>query len=98
MVTATLATAQTPAPTAPPAAAPKAAAPAATPPAASKAAAKKPRTAESLACSAEADKKGLKGKERKTFRAKCIRDAKKAAGGAAPTPPPAKADAPAKKN
>jgi invasion protein IalB len=33
----------------------------------------KPRTAKSLACSAEADKKGLKGKERKKFRSACKR-------------------------
>jgi psiF repeat len=39
----------------------------------------KPRSAESLKCSAEADKKGLKGKPRKSFRAKCLRAAKKAA-------------------
>ena len=57
-----------PAPTAPAAkAAPKAKAPA------------KPRTAESIECSKQADAKGLKGKPRKTFRAKCKRDlAKKA--------------------
>ena len=33
--------------------------------------AEKPRTAESLECSKEADAKGLKGKERKKFRAEC---------------------------
>lgn len=31
----------------------------------------KPRTAKSLECSAEADKKGLKGKERRKFRSAC---------------------------
>jgi psiF repeat-containing protein len=31
----------------------------------------KPRTAESLECSKEADAKGLHGKERKKFRAEC---------------------------
>jgi len=50
------------------------AAPAATPapkmaPAEKKA--EKPRTAASLECSKEADAKGLKGKERKKFRAEC---------------------------
>ena len=58
--------AQTTAPTTP--------APAATPapkmaPAEKKA--EKPRTAASLECSKEADAKGLKGKERKTFRSEC---------------------------
>jgi len=38
-----------------------------------------PRSAESLKCSADADAKGLKGKERKKFRSKCMSDAKKAA-------------------
>jgi hypothetical protein len=36
----------------------------------------KPRTAESLQCSKEADEKGLKGKERKKFRTECIKAAK----------------------
>jgi hypothetical protein len=36
----------------------------------------KPRTAESLECSKQADEKGLKGKERKKFRAECIKAAK----------------------
>ena len=40
----------------------------------------KPRTAESLECSKQADDKGLKGKERKKFRKACIKEAK---GGAA---------------
>ena len=39
----------------------------------------KPRTAESLECSKEADAKGLHGKERKKFRSECIKTAK--AGG-----------------
>lgn len=33
----------------------------------------KPRTQKSLACSVEADKKGLKGKERRKFRSACKR-------------------------
>lgn len=41
-------------------------------------AAEKPRSAESLECSKQADAKGLHGKERKTFRAHCKADAKKA--------------------
>jgi hypothetical protein len=36
----------------------------------------KPRTAESLECSKQADTKGLKGKERKKFRKECIKEAK----------------------
>jgi len=36
----------------------------------------KTRTPESLECSKQADAKGLHGKERKTFRAKCIKDMK----------------------
>jgi type IV pilus biogenesis protein CpaD/CtpE len=35
----------------------------------------KPRTAESIECSKEADAKGLKGKERKKFRAECKKSA-----------------------
>ena len=42
----------------------------------------KPRTAESLECSKEADAKGLHGKERKKFRPEC----KKNAGGGAAAP------------
>ena len=42
----------------------------------------KPRSAESLECSKQADAKGLKGKERKTFRRECMKEAK--AGTAAP--------------
>ncbi len=38
---------------------------------------KEERTPESLACSAEADQKALKGKERVNFRKKCIAAAKK---------------------
>ncbi|MGD9802242.1 MAG: PsiF family protein [Hyphomicrobiaceae bacterium] len=67
-------------PKAPPAAAPKA--PAAT---TSKGVPKKASTPEGIECSKQADEKKLHGKERKSFRAKCIRDLKKAA-------------APAKKN
>lgn len=40
-----------------------------------KTAAAKPRSPESIACSKEADAKGLHGKERKEFRAKCKKDA-----------------------
>lgn len=62
---------------------------------------KKPRSAESIACSKEADAKKLHGKERKNFRARCIRAKRKAAKAspagnavpakktAAPTVPPA---------
>jgi hypothetical protein len=39
--------------------------------------AKTGRTAISKACSAQADEKKLHGKERRTFRRKCIADAKK---------------------
>jgi len=35
----------------------------------------KPRTAESIECSKEADAKGLKGKERKKFRSECKKEA-----------------------
>jgi len=60
-------------------------APAATAPAtpAAKAKTAAPRTDESIACSKEADAKNLHGAERKTFRAKCMKDAK-AAKAAAP--------------
>jgi len=37
----------------------------------------KARSAESIECSKQADAKGLHGKPRKTFRAKCIKDLKK---------------------
>jgi hypothetical protein len=43
--------------------------------------AEKPRTAESLACSKEADDKNIHGKERKKFMSQCKKDAK-AKGGA----------------
>ena len=36
----------------------------------------KPRTAESLECSKQADEKGLHGKERKKFRKACEKEAK----------------------
>ncbi len=41
-------------------------------------AAEKARTPESIECSKQADAKGLHGKERKTFRAHCKADMKKA--------------------
>lgn len=70
-----LAFAQAPAPAAPGpgATAPKAAAP-------KTGGRKKASTPEGIQCSAEADAKGLKGKERKKFRTKCVRDLQKAAG------------------
>jgi hypothetical protein len=43
--------------------------------------AEKPRTPESMACSKEADEKGLHGKDRKKFMSQCKKDAK-AKGGA----------------
>jgi hypothetical protein len=99
LMSTSLATAQTPTPSSPPAAQPKAPPAAAAKKVEAKTGAKapaKPRTAESIACSAEADKKKLHGKERKTFRAKCIRDMKKSASAkgtpakaAAPASPPA---------
>lgn len=56
--------------------------PAASPPAAAKMTPKakapeKPRSAESIECSKQADAKGLHGKPRKTFRATCMKDMKK---------------------
>ena len=56
--------------------------PPANPPAASKTTPtakppEKPRTAESIECSKQADAKGLHGKERQTFRSKCMKDLKK---------------------
>ena len=56
--------------------------PATNPPAATKATPKakvpeKPRSAESLECSKQADTQGLHGKKRKTFREKCMKDMKK---------------------
>jgi hypothetical protein len=56
-------------------------APAAAPAATTAKKAEKPRTAESLACSKEADEKGLHGKDRKKFMSQCKKDAK-AKGGA----------------
>jgi|LNFM01.1.fsa_nt_gb anti-sigma28 factor (negative regulator of flagellin synthesis) len=88
LLSASLALAQS-APQAPAAAAPKApaaAAPAATAP---KGVPKKASTPEGIECSKQADEKKLHGKERKTFRAKCVRDLKKAAA-AAKAPPAAK--------
>ena len=85
VISAGLAFAQTPqapaaaTPKAPAAAAPKA------PAKASKGVPKKASTPEGIECSKQADDQKLHGKERKSFRAKCIRDLKKAA-------------APAKKN
>jgi len=38
-----------------------------------------PRSAASVECSRQADEKGLHGKPRKTFRAKCLKDMKKKA-------------------
>lgn len=87
LVTATLAVAQTAPATAPPAAAPKAAPPVAAKAPVAKGVPKKASTPEGIACSAQADEKKLTGKERKSFRGKCIRDLKKAAAGkAAPAP------------
>lgn len=45
--------------------------------------AEKPHSAESIACSKQADEKGLHGKERKKFRSECMKEAKGAKGGAA---------------
>ena len=39
--------------------------------------AKTERSAASLECSKQADEKGLHGKARKTFRSKCLKEAKK---------------------
>ena len=55
-----------------PAAAPAAAAPAKK--------AEKPHSPESIACSKQADEKGLHGKERKKFRSDCMKEAKAAKG------------------
>jgi hypothetical protein len=43
----------------------------------------KPRTADSIECSKQADAKNLHGKERKVFRSKCKKDLAKAAKKAA---------------
>lgn len=72
-----LALAQTP--QAPAAATPKAPAAAAPKTTVSKGVPKKATTPEGIACSKQADEKKLHGKERKSFRAKCIRELKKAA-------------------
>lgn len=72
----------------PPAATTAPAAKPAAPAAAATTTAKKERTPESLKCSADADAKNLHGSERKKFRDKCMKDAKKAT----------KAVEPAKKN
>ena len=53
-------------------------------PAAAKKGAKQATTPEGIACSAEADAKGLHGKERTKFRNACKKDKLKAAGGKAP--------------
>lgn len=90
LLTIGVAEAQT-APQAPPAATPKAAEPAKPATSAAKGVPKKATTPEGIECSAQADAKNLHGKERKAFRAKCIRDLKKAK--AAP-----KAAEPAKKS
>jgi hypothetical protein len=39
--------------------------------------AEKPRSAASIECSKQADEKGLHGKARRSFRSKCMKDAKK---------------------
>jgi hypothetical protein len=57
-------------------------APAAAPAAAPAKKAEKPRSAESLECSSQADAKGLHGKARKKFRSECMKEAKGAKGGA----------------
>ncbi|MGE0768844.1 MAG: PsiF family protein [Hyphomicrobiaceae bacterium] len=75
VLSAGLAFAQTP--QAPAAATPKA--PAAAPAKTTKGVPKKATTPEGIECSKQADEKKLHGKERKSFRGKCIRDLKKAA-------------------
>jgi invasion protein IalB len=57
-------------------------APAAAPAATTAKKAEKPHSPESIACSKQADEKGLHGKERKKFRSECIKEAKGAKGGA----------------
>jgi hypothetical protein len=90
----------------PPAAAPKAGAPATVPPVQRQkgAARKRASTPEGIACSAEADAKGLKGPERRSFRRRCIAEIRKGALPAQPgqpvgtpgavQPPPAAAPTP----
>lgn len=75
LLSAGIALAQAPAPAAPAPAAPKAAAPKAAAP--KTGGRKKATTPEGIQCSAEADAKGLKGKERRSFRNKCISALKK---------------------
>jgi len=55
-------------------------APAAAPAAAPAKKAEKPHSPESIACSKQADEKGLHGKERKKFRSDCMKEAKAAKG------------------
>lgn len=90
LMTATLAVAQTAPGTAPPATAPKAAPPAAAKAPVAKGVPQKASTPEGIACSAQADEKKLHGKERKSFRSKCVRDLKKAAAAKAGPAPAAK--------
>lgn len=59
------------------------AAPAAAPAATPAKKAEKPHSPESIACSKQADEKGLHGKERKKFRSDCMKEAKGAKGGMA---------------
>ncbi len=74
-------TSPAPAPSTPPSAAKTAPAPKA-----AKAAKAKPETSTaSKECSAEADAKGLHGKERKKFRAQCMREAGKKGAGSTST-------------
>lgn len=77
VISAGLAFAQTP--QAPAAATPKAATPKAADTKAAKGVPKTATTPEGIECSKQADEKKLHGKERKSFRAKCIRDLKKSA-------------------
>ena len=80
VLSAGLAFAQTPqAPAAATPKAPAAAAPKAADTKTSKGVPKTATTPEGKECSKQADEKKLHGKERKSFRAKCIRDLKKAA-------------------
>jgi hypothetical protein len=55
----------------------------------------KPRTPESIQCSAEADAKKLTGNERRKFRDRCMRAARKAAATAGKAPPAAPGTSPA---
>ncbi len=98
IVSTSLAAAQTAPATAPTKTSPPPAAAATKAPAKAKGVPTKASTPEGIECSKQADAKGLKGKERKSFRGKCVRDLKKAAKGAAPAKAAAPAPAPAKKN